>query len=159
MYVSTCMHLYRTFIPCIIARVLVYLIFLLLRSTYIIISLIPVLLFHILDLRWVATTLALIIPHNSNYNIRPIRSTFSASTVVIRSLSIHPSIHPHHVFVFSNPSPECVAPFFPRGWTTHTHPRLVRRPLRKSLRPVPTMGYHWCYYLNSHRCSLERHCW
>ena len=55
MYVSTCMHLYRTFIPYIRARVLVYLIFLLLCmyvvcSTYIIISLIPVLLFHILDL-------------------------------------------------------------------------------------------------------------
>jgi hypothetical protein len=49
MYVSTCMHLYRTFILYIIAQVLVYLIFLLLCSTYIIILLIPVLLFHILD--------------------------------------------------------------------------------------------------------------
>ena len=35
-----------------------------------------------------------LLPHNSNYYIRPIRSTFSASTVVIRSLFIHPSIHP-----------------------------------------------------------------
>jgi hypothetical protein len=32
--------------------------------------------------RCVATTLALIISHNSNYNIRSIRSTFSASTAV-----------------------------------------------------------------------------
>ncbi len=64
-----------------LARVLVYLIFLLLRSTYII-SLIPVLYFYTLDLRWVATTLALSpsLIHNSNYDIRSIHSTFSAST-------------------------------------------------------------------------------
>jgi hypothetical protein len=56
-----------------IALVLVYLIFLLLRSTYITISQIPVIYFYILDLRCVATTLALILSHNSNYNVREIR--------------------------------------------------------------------------------------
>ena len=87
MHASTCMHLYRTFIPYIIARVLVYLIFLLLLlcSTYIIISLIPVSHFYILDLRWVATTLALINSHNSNHYVREIR----ASVYYIISSTMH----------------------------------------------------------------------
>jgi hypothetical protein len=63
----------------------------LLRSTYITILLIPVIhIYFFLDLRCVATTLALI-THNSNYNDRDIRLTLVASTFVIRILPIHPS--------------------------------------------------------------------
>ena len=92
MHVSICMHLYRTLYS--IARVLVYLIFLLLRSTYIIISLIPVLYFisDLLD-ELQPPLLSSSLIHNSNYDIRSIRSSFSASTVVIRTLSTHPPIH------------------------------------------------------------------
>ena len=156
MYVSTCMHLYRTFIPYSIAPVLVYLIFLLLCSTNIILPLIPVLYFYLRSFRWVATTLALIIPHNSNYNIRDIRSAFVTSTIVIRiHPSIHPSIHPYHVF---RPQPLiCVASVLPSGQPTHTDSRLVWRPQLQGVRALLAMGLHRRHHVGLNWCSLAGH--
>ena len=92
--------------------------------------------------------------HNSNYNNRDIRSAFVASTVVIRTLSIHPSIHPPPSCLPTSAIHLCRFGFLPSGQPTHTDSRLVRRHQRQGSRFMLSMGSHRRHHVNRNWCGL-----